>query len=486
MARRGERAAASARQRPEEADVTTIARTIPPAAGMRGRLVTPADDGWDAARAAFNTALDIRPAAIALPRDAADVAAAVRHARRQGLRVAPQATAHNAGAFGALDDVMIVDVRGIRGVRIDAEALRVRVGAGVKWEEVTPALSELGLAALHGSSPDVGVAGYSLGGGIGWLARRHGMQTNSVTAIEVVTADGRLRRVDAGHDPDLFWALRGGNGNFGVVTAIEFAAFPLEELYAGNMFFPFGRAGEVTHAWARMLPSLPEEMMTWLTLLHFPDASDVPADLRGGSYAVVHAAFLGDAAAARALLAPVLGLGPAMDTGAMVPPVGLSELAMDPHDPLPFDLGHSLLAGLPPSAVDDVLAVAGPGSASGTLLTGLQFRHMGGALSRAPKGAGARATLPGEVLMVCLGVTPDVATAAAVRRVIDGVESALAPLRVGDYPNFVEVPADASAFFDEPTWARLRRVKAAYDPDDAVLGNHRIPPADRPADRPAA
>ena len=133
-------------------------------------------------------------------------------------------------------------------------AQRVRVGAGVEWERVTPLLSEHGLAALHGSSPDVGVAGYSLGGGMGWLARKHGLQANSVTAIELVTADGEARRVDAEHQPDLFWALRGGNGNFGVVTAIEFAVYRVEELYAGVMFFPFERASEVLHAWTELAP----------------------------------------------------------------------------------------------------------------------------------------------------------------------------------------------------------------------------------------
>ena len=138
-----------------------------------------------------------------------------------------------------------MDVRRLQEVSIDPSTQRVRVGAGVKWERVVPRLSEHGLAALHGSSPDVGIAGYSLGGGMGWLARKHGLQANSVTAIELVTADGVHRRVDATHEPDLFWALRGGNGNYGVVTAIEFRVFPVEELYAGAMFFPFERTGDV-------------------------------------------------------------------------------------------------------------------------------------------------------------------------------------------------------------------------------------------------
>src|SRR5215211_8678297 len=249
----------------------------------------------------FNTAVDLRPGAVAYPRDAHEVVAAVVHARDHGLRVAPQATGHNVGAYGSLDDTLVVDVRHLQEVSIDPDARRVRVGAGVKWERVSPTLSEHGLAGLHGSSPDVGIAGYSLGGGMGWLARRHGLQANSVTALEVVLADGRHVRTDATHEPDLFWALRGGNGNFGVVTAIEFAVYPVPELYAGTMFFPFERSSEVLHTWAGMLPGLPEELMTWANLPHFPDLPIVREPVRGGSFAIVMGAFLGEEAEGREL-----------------------------------------------------------------------------------------------------------------------------------------------------------------------------------------
>src|ERR687896_570877 len=211
-------------------------------AQMTGRVVTPGDTDWDDTRQVFNLTTDLRPAAVALPRDVDDVIAAVRYARANGLRVAPQATGHNAAPLGSLEDTLLVDVRELQTVSIDPDARHVRVGAGVKWERVVPQLSELGLAALHGSSPDVGIAGYSLGGGMGWLARKHGLQANSVTALELVTAEGTLVRADHEQHADLFWALRGGGGNYGVVTAIEFEVVPLEELYAGAMFFPFERA----------------------------------------------------------------------------------------------------------------------------------------------------------------------------------------------------------------------------------------------------
>lgn len=443
---------------------------------MTGRVVTAADPDWDAIRQVFNLTFDLRPAAIALPRDVPDVVAAVAYARARGLRVAPQATGHNAAPLGALQDTLLIDVRELQEVSIDPVARRVRVGAGVKWERVAPRLAEAGLAALHGSSPDVGIAGYSLGGGMGWLARTYGLQANSVTAIELVTADGRAARVDAEHEPELFWALRGGNGNFGVVTAIEFAVYPVEELYAGVLFFPFERARDVLHAWTAALPGLPDEMMTWLKLMQFPDTPDVPAEVRGGAFTLVFGAFLGDEGDGRDLLRPLRDLGPVVDTFAMVSPEVLGDLAMDPVDPLPVASTTALLEDLPAQGVDDLVAAAGPGS--GSPLAMVELRHMGGALARRSPGAGARATLPGTIVMFALGVPEDGASATTNRAYLDAVDRALLPYRAGDYPNFVERPADASAFFDEDTWARLRLVKALYDPGDLFKGNHHIPPAD--------
>ena len=444
---------------------------------MSGRVVVPGDADWDGARTGFNLAHGLSPAAVAFPVDDHDVVAVVRHARDHGLRVAPQATGHNAGAFGSLEDVILVSVSEMTDVAIDADARRVRVGAGTKWEKVGPQLSELGLAGLHGSSPDVGIAGYSLGGGMGWLARKYGLQANSVTAIELVTADGQLRRVDHANEPDLFWALRGGNGNFGVVTAIEFQVYAEPEIYAGVMFFPYERAGQVLRAWNEMLPSLPDEMMTWASLLQFPDAPFVPEDLRGGAFTVVYAAYLGDEQTGRQLLQPVSELGPQMDTRAVVAPAALGDLAMDPPDPLPYELGGDLIDDLPADTVDDLVAAVGP---AGNPLVMLQLRHMGGALARREPGAGARATLPGTVSVLALGVVEDAEGSAAVHASIEAVRATVKQHRAGDYPNFVEVPADASSFFEPGVWARLREVKARYDPEDLFAGNHHVPPAERP------
>jgi FAD/FMN-containing dehydrogenase len=296
-----------------------------------------------------------------------------------------------------------------------------------------------------------------------------------VTAIELVTAEGHLVRTDPVHEPELFWALRGGGGNFGVVTAIEFEVHAVRELYSGAMFFPLEKTSDVLHAWTELLPTLPDEITSWATVLHFPPLPEIPELVRGRSYMVAMAAFLGTEADGRELLRPLRALGAEMDTFAIEPPIALSELAMDPPDPLPYWTGHALIDELPSAAIEDVARIAGPGSA----LTMMQFRHMGGALARREPGAGARATLPGHISMFGLGVVPEAGAEPAVLAELEAVSAAVAPHRVGDYPNFVEEPVDASAFFDADTWERLRQVKALYDPQDLFKGNHHVPPAKR-------
>jgi FAD/FMN-containing dehydrogenase len=439
------------------------------------RILHAGDHGWDQARRAFNLLVEQRPAAIALPRDAEDVAAAIRYARSRGLQVAAQATGHNAGPLGALDGTLLLNTSRLTGLSIDAADRRVRVDAGLKWGHVVPPLSELGLAALHGSSPDVGIVGYTVGGGLSWLGRQHGLQCNAVQAFEVVTADGELVYTDPGNEPELFWALRGGGGSFGVVTAVEFTVQPVAELYAGALFFPAARASEVLHTWHGLLPSLPDQFMTWTALVQLPPEDTIPAPLRGGAFAVVMGAFLGEAADGRDLLHDLWGLGPEVDTFATVPPVGLGELAMDPPLPLPYRTGHQLVGALPSASLDDFVAAVD--MRPGAPLAIAQLRHMGGALARRPAGAGALATLPGELSVLGVGLVTDEASSCAVDAALDAVTASLADHRVGHYANFVEEPADARRFFDEPTWARLGRVKRAYDPADVIRGNHPIPVA---------
>ena len=223
-------------------------------ATMSLSLLRPGDVGWDAARRAFDLAVDQRPALVALPRDEHDVAAAVRHARSAGLRVVPQCGGHGAARLGPLDDAMLLRTNALAGVEIDARAHRARVRAGARWADVADRASFLGLAPAGGFSRGGGVVGHVLGDGMGWLARRHGLAARSVTAVKVVTADGEIVRAD--DDPELFQALHGG----GVITALELQLHPADDLYAGALFFAFERASEVMHAWREWTSTAPSEI----------------------------------------------------------------------------------------------------------------------------------------------------------------------------------------------------------------------------------
>ena len=302
-----------------------------------GQVLVAGDDAWDASRQTFNLTHDQQPAAVVRVASAADVVETVRYAAKHGLRIAPQSTGHNAGPIEGLEDALLVRTDDLQEVSIDVAARRARVGSGVRWAAVADAASAAGLAPLSGSSRDVGITGYSLGGGMGWLARKHGLQTNALTAVELVTADGELRRIDHDNETDLFWAVRGGGGNYGVVTALEFELFPAPELYAGSLFFPFERASEVMHAWHDFVAAgLPDEITTVGRLMQFPPIEEVPEMVRGKSFAILQAVYLGSEADGAELLRPLTDLGPAMNTFAMVEPNTLGYLAMDPDQPMPY------------------------------------------------------------------------------------------------------------------------------------------------------
>jgi hypothetical protein len=439
---------------------------------MTTDLLTAADPSWDAERGAFNARIDQRPAAIALPRSAEDVAAVVRAAAADGKRVSAQRTGHAAAPLGDLEDTVLVRTTGLTGVEIDAERGSARVGAGTLWGEAVPPASERGLAALHGSTPTVCVAGYSLGGGVSFYGRKHGLACNRVTAIELVGADGGQLRVDAGNEPDLYWALRGGGGSFGVVTALEFDLLPLPEVFAGVLFFPADRAGEVLHAWREWIAAAPEEMTSVGRLLNFPPIPEIPEPFRGQSFAVIEVIHCGETAAGEELVAPLRELGPTMDTVAAVAPAGIADLHMDPPQPSPWASTTALLDDLPAAAIDALLEAVGPGS--GSQLVSVELRHCGGALSRAPQGAGALATLPGSILAFGVGIVPVPEAIAPTEAWLGGLSAALAPHASGNYLNFCDDRVDPLSAFPPETLTRLREVKERYDPENLFRASHPV------------
>jgi FAD/FMN-containing dehydrogenase len=446
--------------------------TRPLRSRFAGSVIAPDEAGWDEARATFNLTLDQRPALVAVAQDARDVAAAVRFASERGLRVAPQATGHNAAPLGDLSRTVLLKTSAMTGFSVDPQARSARVEAGVKWGPVADAASAHGLAPLSGSSRDVGVVGYSLGGGVGWLARKHGLQCNAVTAIELVTADGELVRADHEHHPELFWTLRGGGGNFGVVTAIEFKLFPAPQVYAGTLFFDFERASEILHAWREWCATAPDEVTSTAKLLQLPPLEEIPEPLRGRSFTAVAAAFLGSEADGAALLAPLRALGAEIDTFATVEPAALSYLAMDPEDPMPYVSGSQLFGELPREGIDAWVAAAGPGS--GSMLAMSELRQLGGAVARTHDSHGVRDSLRGSYLSFACGIVPDPAVAPGLELQIDGIRSAMAMYEVGQYLNFAEAPTDPVRIYGETAVERLRGIKAQHDPHGVLHANHDI------------
>lgn len=440
---------------------------------MTAALLTTKDANWDVERRAFNILIDQQPAGIAVPQNADQVCDVVRSAAAEGKRVAAQRTGHNAAPLGSLANTVLLRTAGLGGVEIDAEAGTARVGAGALWADVVPRASDLGLATLHGSSPNVGIAGYTLGGGVSFYGRKYGLACNHVTAIELVNGTGEQIRVDAQNEPDLFWALRGGGGSFGVVTALEFDLLPLRQVFAGALFFPAEQASEVLHGWNEWTNGVPEEMTSVGRLFNFPPIPEMPEPFRGKSFAVVEVIYCGDPADGEGLVAPLRELGTVgMDTMAVQPPAGIAELHMDPPDPVPYASASLLTSELPAAAIDSMLEAVGPGSDSQLLLVDL--RHAAGALSYAPEGAGALASLPGAFLAFGAGFVPVPEAMAPTRAWLGAFKASLEPYVAGNYLSFVEEPFDITRVFPPDILDRLRAVKQRYDRDNLFHSNHPI------------
>jgi FAD/FMN-containing dehydrogenase len=335
-----------------------------------------------------------------------------------------------------------------------------------------PQASEQGLAACHGSSPTVGIVGYSLGGGVGWYGRKHGLQCNRVTAIELVDATGAERRVDADSDPELFWALRGGGGDFGIVTVLELELLPIREVFAGALFFPVERAAEVLHAWHEWTATAPEEVTSVGRLMSFPPLPELPEPLRGKDFAIVEAvALLPDAEAGEAL-APLRDLAPAMDTFAVQPPAGISGLHMDPPAPAPYAGAGMLLGELPGAAIDALLGAVGPDSPS--KLLSVELRHDGGAMAQGDPSHGAMDRLPGEFLIFGVGIVPEPSAMPPTKEWLAAMSAAMKPWDAGRYLNFSDETEDIAVAFPPETVERLRAAKAKYDPENLFHANHPV------------
>lgn len=439
-----------------------------------GRVFLPGDPGYDSARTPWNVAVDQRPAAVAVPTSVEQVVDVVRAASAAGLRVIPQGTGHNAGPLtGRLADAVLLRLSDLTGVAIDPARRVARIVGATLWREVAEAAAEHGLAVMHGSSPDVAAVGYTLGGGLSWYGRRHGLACNHLLAAEVVLADGSQVRADAEHHPELFWALRGGGGNFGVVTAIELGLLPEAQVYAGMLLWDGTRATEVCRAWADWTHGLAEEVTTSLRLLSVPPLPELPEVIRGRQLVVIDGAVLAADEVAAELLAPLRALGPELDTFATVPTVTLTRLHLDPEGPTPAVSDHLLLGDFDTATADALVAAAG--AESDTTLLSAEIRHLGGALGRPDAVGGALDRLWGDYagFFVAVAATPELGSRG--RADAARVVAALQPWATGSrFLNFTEEPADVATAYPSETLERLRALRSELDPSGLFVANHAI------------
>ena len=438
------------------ADLTGLAHRL------TGVLALPGEELHTRLSTPWNVAVHTRPAAVVEVRSADDVVAVVRHAAATGARVAVQATGH--GIAEDLDGALLVHTGRLDECVVHPDGW-ARVGAGVRWQQVLDAAAPHGLAPLCGSAPGVGVVGYTTGGGLGPIARTHGFASDRVRAVEVVTGDGVLRRCTPDQHPDLFWALRGGKGAVGVVTALEFDLVPLSRVLGGAVYFDGTDAGTVLHTWRQWCAELPREATTSVALLQLPPLPGVPEPLAGRLTVAVRFVWTGDPAEGERVLAPVRSCAtPLIDTVGTLPFAAIGAVHADPVDPMPTHEASDLLRELPADAVDALLAVAGPGSGSPQVI--VELRQLGGALAEAPAVASALCHRDAAFSLVAIGVlAPPIA--AVVPAHGEAVREALAPWATGaTLPNFsAGTGAERLArSYDEPTLARLSALAAQYDP----------------------
>ena len=445
---------------------------------LRGALLRPGEEGYDEASRAWNLNARQRPAAVVVAEGAGDVLAAVRLARDEGLGVGVMATGHGVGA--PCDGGVLVNTSRMRGVSVDPVTQTARVEAGALWKDVIPEAH--GLAGLAGSAPHVGVVGYTMGGGFGWLGRKYGLNSASVTGADVVTAEGELVRASANENEDLFWGLRGGGGNFGIVTSLEFRLYPVEKVYGGAVFYPIERAPEVLDRYARWSAGLPDEMTTAVTFMNIPPLPHLPEPLRGKPIVVVKGCYCGERPEdGGEMFRPIReGLGePMVDTFGELPVAAMDAISKDPVDPMGIIQHAGMLSDLSPEAVDALVGVAGAGSGSPLLM--VEIRQLGGALARVPQHLRPLGSGDARFSLNAIGATFNPEMAEGVRAHMARLVEATRPYATGEtFLNFMEVdPAEdrVRASYPPDDWERLVRLKDRRDPHNLFRFNRNIPPS---------
>ena len=439
---------------------------------VTGRLTTPADPDWETARAAWVVNIPQHPMAVLQVRDVDDVIAAVRWAVDHGAQVTAQPSGH--GANDTLENAVILRTRALDGIEVDLDRRTAWVGAGVKAGELCAELDGTGLVFLCGSNPDPSVVGMTITGGISWFGRAFGLGADSLVTVELVDGLGRLRRVSATEDPELFWAVRGGGGDFGIITRVEVALHPTAEVYGGRLMWPVERMHEVLTTFRDVTRTAPEELTTWFHTWSFPPLPDVPEPIRGRSFTGVAVAFLGSREEAEEVLAPFRAVeGLAMDTLGPVPLSQLAAVASEPTEPMPGMTRSHLLEDLDDDTITALTAVVGPGS--GSPLPVVQIRHFGGAFTRRPEGAGSHGPVSEPYSLFALGVPVVPELVEVISLYLGRVSAAVAGVASGrTLLNFLEAGQDPSLWWTPETRERLVRAKQSSDPLQTIRSNRPV------------
>jgi FAD/FMN-containing dehydrogenase len=445
---------------------------------MRGDVVAPGDAAYEEGRAVWNGMIDRRPALIARCAGTEDVISAIKFARSEGLTVAVRGGAHNVAGNATCDDGLVIDLSPMKGISVDPEARTVRVEGGATWGEVDAETQAHGLATTGGLVTSTGVAGFTLGGGIGWLMRKHGLACDNLIAAEIVTAEGQTLRVSETENAELLWGLRGGGGNFGVVTQFEFRLYPVSQVIAGLVAWPADAAGDILRAWREWVKHAPDDVCTMAAFLYAPPEPFVPPEVVGHPIFAIACLHLDADSSAEADLQPLRDLGPAVDVIGPMPYTMVQGM---------FDAGvprgsrnywrSSFLDDLSDGAIEAILAHTGGIPAP---LGQLHVHQMGGAMSRVPAGATAFGSRDAKFLMNYIGLWHDPSQDEANTAWVRGASDAMEPYSTGArYVNFLadEGEAGVNAAYAGETRERLQNLKARYDPTNFFHLNQNIKPA---------
>jgi FAD/FMN-containing dehydrogenase len=440
---------------------------------LDGEVVAQGDPGYDEARQVFFKGIDRRPAAVARVADAQDVARVIRRARESGLELAVRSGGHSRGGHGTNDGGLVIDLSSLKSIEIDADGGAAWVGTGLTAGEYTTATGERGLATGLGDTGSVGIGGITLAGGIGYLIRRNGLTIDDLLAAEVVTADGEILTASDESEPDLFWAIRGGESNFGVATRFRLRLHEISEIVGGILILP--ATPEVITGFLETADAAPDELSTIANVMVAPPMPFLPQEAHGKPILMGLMAYVGPADEADGVIAPFRALAePIAD---MVRPMRYPELYEGPEQQVNFASGTNFFADSLEAAESEAILESLPKSTA--MMTAVQMRVLGGALERLPNDATAFAHRDRRLFVNIAAMYMDGAERATHDAWVAGLADALGKDGSGGYVGFLgeEDQTEIRAAYPGPTWDRLRELKRRYDPDNLFRVNHNIPPA---------